>query len=343
LQSRTIEVANFHDWARDLLDRAGVELSRSDFADGMFEGRLLEAIRSGLIKRRYDAVIIDEGQDFSQPMLSAAKEILDDGRNGIFVAMDNAQRIYESRAFPMSAVGLSSTNKPRILKVNERCSREINEFSRRFMWGEVAEGTGVVVGGQTVWIPKSGDRTGDRVVVARCRSLRGQVRWAADWCLGLLARGHLPDEIAVLYARSRAGADGVPLDRPSESAEESGVAIDLAKLVREVFEREGIDTWWLAEDRSSKADATVIHSRVTVSTIASFKGLEAKNVVLFGADATAEEDSSTRMRYRSLLYVGMTRATHRLAVPWTRSEGFGPILTELPEIDRGERLAESLG
>ena len=334
LQSCPIDVANFHDWARDLLDRAGIELARSDFADGRFEARLLEAIRDGQVKKRYDAVIIDEGQDFSEAMLATSKEILEAGRESFFVAMDNAQRIYEKKVVPLSAVGLSVPGKSRVLKVNERCTREINDFSRRFMWGDRAPGTGFPVAGQTVWIPESSDRDGDPVVVARCKDLHEQVRWAAQWCLDLLGRGYPPDEIAILYARSHAGSDGTPLDRGAVGSGRKDAAIDLATLVREVFQAHGVATWWLAEDRSTKADATVLHSKVTLSTIASFKGLEAKNVILFGGDATAGEDGADTMRYRSLLYVGMTRATHRLAVPWTSEAGFGPMMAGLPDVER---------
>jgi hypothetical protein len=336
LQSCPIDVANFHDWARDLLDRAGVELARSDFADGRFESRVLEAIRSGQIRKRYDAVIIDEGQDFSESMLAASKEILEDGRESFFVAMDNAQRIYEQKVVPLSAVGLSVSGKSRVLKVNERCTREINDFSRRFMWGDRAPGTGIPVAGQTVWIPESSDRQGDPVVVARCKDLHEQVGWAAQWCLDLLGRGYPPDEIAILYARSFAESDGTPLDRAALGSGEKDAVIDLATLVREVFAEKGVATWWLTEDRSTKADATVLHSRVTLSTIASFKGLEAKNVILFGGDTRGEEGGADTMRHRSLLYVGMTRATHRLAVPWTSEAGFGPMMTGLPDVERAD-------
>lgn len=338
LQSRAIDVANFHDWARDLLDRAGFALSRGDFSDGRFEKQLLEAIEGGIVERRYDAVIIDEGQDFSATMLRVVSAILDKDRKSLFIAMDNAQRIYDNQAFPLSDVGLVATGKSRVLKVNERCSREINDFSRRFMWGDATPGTGLPVAGQTVWIPISSQRHGDPVTVARCSSLRHQVEWAAQWVLSLLVGGSLPDEIAVLYARSFSGVDGEPLDRQRVSGADPRAAVDLAALIREVFQDQGIGTWWLAEDRSSKADATVSHSRVTLSTISSFKGLEAKNVVLFGCDATIEGKATQAMKDRSLLYVGMTRSTHRLAVPWTRADGFGPALAALPDVNSVEGI-----
>jgi superfamily I DNA/RNA helicase len=54
----------------------------------------------------------------------------------------------------------------------------------------------------------------------------------------------------------------------------------------------------------------------------SFKGLESRIVVLFGMDRP-RDGAGARPQAKSLLYVGMTRATHRLLVPWSNAEGFG--------------------
>jgi len=90
------------------------------------------------------------------------------GRETFLVALDNAQRIYESDDVPLSSAGVRSRGNAKILKINHRCSREINTFSRRFMWGDAAEGASIRVGDQTVIVPVSCDRSGGPVEVRRC-------------------------------------------------------------------------------------------------------------------------------------------------------------------------------
>lgn len=77
----------------------------------------------------------------------------------------------------------------------------------------------------------------------------------------------------------------------------------------------------MARDHATKSDAVLEHGKVTLSTVHSVKGLEARNLVLLGADlprAVAEGSP----RRKALLCVGMTRATDRLIVP--RSHPAGP-------------------
>ena len=65
-----------------------------------------------------------------------------------------------------------------------------------------------------------------------------------------------------------------------------------------------------------------MHGKVHLSTVHSFKGLEARVVVLFGMDRP-RDGAGARPQGKALLYVGMTRATHRLLVPWSNPDGFG--------------------
>jgi len=168
LQGHALTVVHFHEWARDLVDRAGITYPRRLYDEqDAFPRLLLDALRDGRITQRYDAVIVDEGQDFTTPMLQACLAALGEGRETFLVALDNAQRIYESDDVPLSSAGVRSRGNAKILKINHRCSR-INTFSRRFMWGDAAEGASIRVGDQTVIVPVSCDRSGGPVEVRRC-------------------------------------------------------------------------------------------------------------------------------------------------------------------------------
>lgn len=315
LQGHALTVLHFHEWARDLLDRAGVTYPRRIYEQqDAFPQLLLDALRDGRITQRYDAVLVDEGQDFSIPMLQACLAALKDGRETFLLALDNAQRIYEGRGVPLSSAGVRARGHSRILKVNHRCSREINTFSRRFLWGDVAEGSTIRVGDQSAIVPISSERSGEPVEVQRCAGIHEQVAWAAARCQQLVTQGWTPDELAVLYASSHVNALGAPVGRDAPDC------VDLVALLQNAFADAQVPLHWLSRDRGTKADAVLDHGGVTLSTVHSFKGLEARVVVLFGMDRSR---AGAGAQARALLYVGMTRATHRLLVPWSNPEGFG--------------------
>ncbi len=317
LQGNALTVVHFHEWARDLLDRAGIGYARRiyDHQDA-FPQLVLDALRDGRITQRYDAVLVDEGQDFSIPMLQACLAALEPGRETFLLALDNAQKIYDGADVPLSSAGIRARGNAKILKVNHRCSREINDFSRRFLWGEAEEGATIRVGDQSAIVPISSDRCGEPVEVHRCDDVRAQAAWAAARCQELASQGWTPDEVAVLYASSYVDALGMPVGRDAAGG------IDLVALLEKTFADAQVPLHWLSRDRGTKADAVLDHGGVTLSTVHSFKGLEARVVVLFGMDRS-RDGAGSRPQGKALLYVGMTRATHRLLVPWSSAEGFG--------------------
>jgi len=208
------------------------------------------------------------------------------------------------------------------LKVNHRCTREINTLSRRFLWGDVAEGTTIRIGDQSAIVPISSERSGEPVEVQRCADVLEQVAWTAARCQELVAQGWMPDELAVLYTGSRVNELGVPLGR------EAPGGVDLVALLKQAFADAQVPLHWLSKDRGTKADAVLDHGGVALSTVHSFKGLESRVVVLLGTDAP-RNGASARENARALLYTGMTRATHRLLVPWSNPDGFGAELESL--------------
>jgi superfamily I DNA/RNA helicase len=317
LQGHALTVLHFHEWARDLLDRAGIAYARRIYGEqDAFPKLLLDALRDGRITQRYDAVIVDEGQDFSVPMLQACLAALKPDRETFLLALDNAQRIYDGTDVPLSSAGIRARGNATSLKVNHRCSREINAFSRRFLWGDAAEGTSLRVGDQSAIVPISSDRSGEPVEVHRCAGVHEQAAWAAARCQELASQGWTPDEMAVLYASSHVDALGTPVTRDAPGG------IDLVALLESAFAGAQVPLHWLSRDRGTKADAVLDHGGVALSTVHSFKGLEARVVVLFGMDRP-RDGAGTRPQAKALLYVGMTRATHRLLVPWSNAEGFG--------------------
>lgn len=165
LQQHDVTVSHFHGWCREQLDRAGIP---------------------------FDADAYASGGNSSERFVEITRDAFRDGR---------ILHIYAVPAGPpLSALGIK-TSTTKVLKDNLRSSREINCFSRRFLFGEVAEGDSIRVGDRRAYVPRSSARSGLPVHVERSADPEAEIEWAALWCQDLLEKGYRPDEIAVLYAR----------------------------------------------------------------------------------------------------------------------------------------------
>lgn len=97
--TRNLEVAHFHELCARVAEEAGIELPEqtSDPSSRYFEHELPEALAEGATRLgpRYDAIVVDEGQDFREwwwPALLALHREPDDGT--LFVFADDDQNLY---------------------------------------------------------------------------------------------------------------------------------------------------------------------------------------------------------------------------------------------------------
>lgn len=99
---RSIDIHHFHGLASDLCRKAGIDLfgSKDSMRDSVFwnsfaPNKMLEAI--SLVQPNYDAVIVDEGQDFALDWWDVLEFLLADPQRGIFLIFcDEDQLIYRS-------------------------------------------------------------------------------------------------------------------------------------------------------------------------------------------------------------------------------------------------------
>ena len=128
------EVKHFHRLCFDLAKEAGMELeqrpgeSQGQFFD-RFPDALLEACRR--LPTRFDAIIVDEGQDFREEWWVALLTLLEDPDQGIlYIFYDNNQRIYgKGSAYPLD-------NEPYVLTENCRNTKQIHEAVMTFYASE---------------------------------------------------------------------------------------------------------------------------------------------------------------------------------------------------------------
>ncbi|MFZ6020381.1 MAG: NERD domain-containing protein [Chloroflexota bacterium] len=126
-----VDVFHFHGLCTQLARRAGLGYRASRTEQEYFDHVLPDMLLESLLELgpQYDAVIVDEGQDFRDEWWEILVELLRDKENGIFyVFFDNNQNIYRRHASLERLI----TSPPFTLNQNCRNTRSIHEVVRQF-------------------------------------------------------------------------------------------------------------------------------------------------------------------------------------------------------------------
>lgn len=306
------EVANFHRWCLRLLGGAGlrhnvgaVEEAGDQFWEEEIPRQLLGAIEEGKIQPgAYEAILVDEAQDFAGLWFTAILKMLNPETRSLFIVADNAQKIYRiyRRRFSWREVGIQAVGRARILRVNYRNTREILDLA----YGLVKEAHDAYKGEDEETVsPERCLRQGPRPVVRGFGSGEDDLRFLAGEVRRLLdSRAYPPEEMLVL----------APTKEGVKQAQAGLTAAQIPNhhlLERRVGEQGG----------------------VKVSTIHSAKGLEADCVFLCQGNLVEHFRSEPEggMKARNLLYIGMTRARRQLYVTF---HGASPLMSELCQLQR---------
>lgn len=123
---------HFHGYCYDVVRGAGLiqapdGLSRADYANWLATN-MYQAL--GVIDERFDAVIVDEGQDFHRDWFESLDLLLASSESAVhYVFYDDNQRLYETDQIP------ESFGQPFVLSKNVRNTNEIGASVQRFYSG----------------------------------------------------------------------------------------------------------------------------------------------------------------------------------------------------------------
>lgn len=296
-----LEVLHFHRWCLHELEAAGVAVSdppetgdASDYWDREVPQLLLQACEEGRLRPgSYQAILVDEGQDFANDWYRALLRALDPETNSLFIAVDSSQTIYKRkvswREIGIQIVGRTRT---RVLRVNYRNTEEILASAYGMIRELDAAGMTAQEAGQEYVAPEQALRHGPVPEVRRLVSPEASRRDALEWVKTRLARGATPGDILVLG-----------LIRP-----------EMARLET-----------WLTDNR---VPARLLGGKgkpggVGLSTIHSAKGLDANCVLVMNAHQLQRLDD---VEARRLLYIAMTRARTELCITYCEDS---PLLAQL--------------
>lgn len=303
-----VTVRHFDGFAKDL------KLSRqkTDADDAAFGERVLVALRGqGEKARLWDAVLIDEAQDFEPSWFQCALASMRDPEEGDLVIVgDGSQRLYKRRRVSWKALGIRASGRTISarydLDKNYRNTPVIAALAQGFSDEETDEDG---IASRRVG-PNTCRRTNhSRPVLVEAGNHARQVeaaveivrRWIQGERGGHRARPIAPEDIAIFYPRLERG--GRLLD-------------DLLERLEAVA-----PTRWLSDRKNPQSHLGIHEKAIKVQTVHSAKGLQYKSVVILWTDQLPTKDEAMDEE-RRLLYVAITRAENDLVLIGNGDGGF---------------------
>jgi len=250
---------------------------------------------------RYDAILVDEGQDFSDDMLRVITSILNQKTNNLTIALDEGQNIYR-RKQTWKELGVETRGRIHRISFVYRSTREIYEFAAKFIGDNKGSGKSKA-GEQRGLFPDLYEYHGPKPQIKQFRDIQEIVAFVAEAIKKLADGEGCPySDIAVLY---------------TVKSHEGDYEKNIPLMVGAALERKGILSNWVSRDYNSKRSYDVTTNTVTISTIQSAKGFDYSRVFLIGLDLLDSVKCSEEQAL-NLTYVGMTRARYQLVMPYVR-------------------------
>ncbi len=267
----------------------------------------------------YDDVILDEGQDLSPVQLRLTRALIKGAdprsRRSYMVMADASQTIY-SRGFSWKEAGIEAVGRTSILRKNFRNTRQVAAAAARLL-----EHNTFLEKEREFIEPIWSHRIGARPRVVTCDLTERELRFVCEEVLDLVGGGHFRlSDFAVLCPTNK-----------------------LCEQYRDELNRRGIPCVF-HKDRTFN----ILEETVKVMTIHSSKGIEFPVVFVAGVRSgllprrinrsglDKEEAQLDRERFRTLLYVAMTRAAENLFLITTTGKE-SPFIKEIAGfVDREE-------
>jgi len=309
-----IEVFHFHGLVKHL---TGVDLSRwEDESTEQYDlrvGTILKGeIAKGTVKRgMYDAILVDEGQDFITDWMQGLTQLLNEEHDSLLFCYDPAQNVFGRTRPNWKSAGFKVQGKrPIELKRSYRNTVEILEVAKTFARLENTTVTTEDESLDLTLFPIPTNRHGPKPILHHCSDTDEQVTYILDTIEQCLQNDDCKlSDVGVLYP-----------DRKYQDFPNRFAAAFKSKF--------GADKLFWVNTREDKLALDLTTESVKLMTIHSSKGLEFKVVFLVGLESMPRFSDSDNEE-RRLAYVGLTRAQDILYLPYVSNAGY---ISELHEI-----------
>ena len=250
------------------------------------------------INLQYDAILVDEGQDFSDDMYNVISSLLNKKTNNLTIALDEKQTIYTSRQ-SWKERGIQAKGRVHRISNIYRNTEEVSNFAKMFedskdiyqkekKQPELFEDFFVYHGPPPEIRPFLSFEEIALFVANRIKKLQSEDAYPLS-------------EIAIIYTIR-------VIDGNANKC--------LPRLFQSALESKGIISNWVSEDYRSKKSYDITTDSVAISTIHSSKGLDYACVFLVGLDLLKPGDPWPEEQIHNITYVGITRARYQLFIPY---------------------------
>ncbi len=303
---KQVRIEHFSDFLRNLL--AKHNRGYADFDDPKF----LRWLQSVPVRpeEQYDAVYIDEAQDFRKEWIEFLYNKMirgEVGQRSLIISADDAQRIYPQRDFQWADLDfpeqVTARGRSRILKTIYRNSARVWTFAAFLQPDRAAYLTD---GDKHVEFSAKG---GYDPQLIECRSLEDQIEQAVSIVKQFKEMGYANRNVLILYRHRN--FKGVPI----------------VEHLRHRLQQSDIPNDWISENREAKSTFDWQADSVKISTVHSSKGMDSPVVIVLGAETFVSLGNDIYDEIK-LMYVGLTRAREVLVVLYHGSGGLVPQLLE---------------
>ena len=249
---------------------------------------------------RYDAVFIDEGQDFSDDMLRVVMPLLNPWTNHFTMTLDAQQDIYE-RPRSWKAVGIQARGRVHRLSWAYRNTKQITDLAASLSCTQKSSDETASDEQLQLFPDTFGTFQGPPPEITAFSNFHEIPAYVADKIRQLAdGQGYPLSEIAILYAMK--APDRLP-------------GVHVPHLLGSAMESRGILHHWISEDFRAKQSYDITTEKVAISTIHSVKGFDYACVFVIGLD-WLEPGRWTQDQIDRLACVAVTRARQHLFVPY---------------------------
>jgi len=294
-----IEVYHFYELCSQILgESVHYENEDSEYYD-LVTQETLEKLKNGeSYIGSFDAILIDEGQDFQADMLMVLLNLLKPEGN-LVIGLDSYQDLYR-RKFSWKSVGIRASGRTRHLKKVYRNTKEISDSTQRFI------GETLGTGRQASTLPFDFAFHGELPEFHRFANLDEIQDFLIDDLKRCIAsEDYKRSEIAIIYDDKIYGPSRFTYDNRA-----------LPMRILNKLDTSGVPAFWVSQDARSKEMYDITTDRVSLISIHSSKGLDFDLVYLIGIDHITSTEE-TKAALNALVYVAMTRAKYRLVIPYT--------------------------
>ncbi len=299
-----IHVSHYYELCSQILgEPVQYENEDNEYYDVIVEESISRVSKGESRLDHYDAILIDEGQDFSNEMLKTLLGILRSGGD-LIIALDSYQDLY-SRRGSWKSLGIQAVGRTSYLGKVYRNTAEIFDFTQRFI------GENEKLEKQLALLPDDHALHGDPPELQQFLDYDGVEDFLVNDLSGCLGQGEYKrSEVAVIYDDKVYGMNRFAYDNRA-----------LPMRVHKKLESCGIPNTWVSQDVRAKEMYDVTTDRVSLISVHSSKGLDFDLVYLIGADRI-QPTELTRAYLGNLIYVAMTRAKYRLVIPYVKETEF---------------------